>query len=274
MDKRVAYQGTRGSFSEMAIQKHFQGGAKGVGKITFEEVFESLALDEVDLALLPIENSCIGPIVENFDLLARNDVRVIAEVCLPIKHCLLGKKGQKLEEIKKVYSHPKALAQCTQFFREHPWMEPTVYFDTAGAAEEVGLLNDPGIAAIGSRSCAEVYGLEILRGSIEDSKNNTTRFFLLEKATAPYLHKAEGKCSLLFTLKHEKGTLSCVLQELAEHGLNLMQIVSRPIVEKPFEYLFFIDILFLKQEDIIKGLEVVKQKTQTCKLLGMYDPAP
>jgi prephenate dehydratase len=241
--------------------------------MTFEDVFTCLESGAVDLAALPVENSLIGPIFENFDLFASHEVTVIGEVCLPIEHCLVGHKGQKMEEIKKVYSHPKALAQCTAFFRAHPQAEPVVHFDTAGAALEVSERSDLGIAAIGSRKTAEVYGLEILKSNLEDDKSNTTRFLLLKKGSLADVHQKQGKCSLLFTLKHAPGALASVLKILADHGLNLMQIVSRPIREKPFEYLFFVDILFSTDVAMDKVLSILREKTETLKLLGLYEPA-
>jgi prephenate dehydratase len=269
MQKKIAYQGTKASFSEMAILRYFGQCVEPIGKVTFEEVFDSLAKAEVDFAVLPVENSLIGPIFENFDLIAGQDVSVVAEVCLQIEHCLVGKKGQQIEQIRKVYSHPKALAQCTGFFQTHPWLEPVVHFDTAGAVRDMGLSGDLGLAAIGSKKTAEVYNLEILRSNLEDDASNTTRFWVLKKGS-----EAEGrggKCSLLFTLKHVPGALAEVLSVLANCGVNLTQIVSRPIREKPFEYLFFVDIVF--SEGIEETMEALRSKTQTLKLLGHYEPA-
>jgi prephenate dehydratase len=271
--KKIAYQGTKASFSEMAIEKFFGGGIEAIGKITFEDVFKSLESGDVDLAALPIENSLIGPIFENFDLFARHEATIVGEVCLPIEHCLVGRKGQKVEEIKKVYSHPKALAQCTGFFQTHPSAEPTLHFDTAGAVREVAERGELHSAAIGSRKTAEVYGLEILKEHLEDDKSNTTRFLFLKKGNQSDMQQKAGKCSLLFSLKHVPGALARVLNILAEHQLNLMQIVSRPIREKPFEYLFFVDILFSSNVSMDEVLNILRQETETLKLLGLYEPA-
>lgn len=273
MQKKVAYQGTKASFSEMAIDKFFNGSALSVGKIAFEDVFKSLESGDVDLAALPVENSLIGPIFENLDLFARYPVSIVGELCLPIEHCLVGRKEQKLEEIKKVYSHPKALAQCTVFFQDHPYAEPIAYYDTAGAAIAVSEQRDNSIAAIGSRKTAKVYGLEVLKSNLEDDKSNTTRFLFLKKGAVTDANRKEGKCSLLFTLKHVPGALANVLNALSEYKLNLTQIVSRPIREKPFEYLFFVDILYSQDVAMDKVLETLNHKTQTLKLLGLYEPA-
>lgn len=273
--KKVVYQGTKASFSEIAIESFFGKAVQSIGKMAFKDVFHAIESQEADFAAVPIENSLIGPIVENFDLFNIHETKIIGELCLPIEHCLVGKKGQKLREIKKVFSHPKALAQCTDFFQAHPWIEPVVHFDTAGAAREVSRASDPSLAAIGSRKTAEVYQLEVLKAHLEDDPSNTTRFLFLQmsdKTAMPQI-LGEAKYSLLFTLKHEPGALSDVLLLLAKHGLNLTQIVSRPIRERPFEYLFFVDILFSQDKDVESVLNVLKEKTQSLKLLGIYAPS-
>jgi chorismate mutase / prephenate dehydratase len=269
MMKKVAYQGTQASFSEIAIDRFFGNDAIAIGKMTFQDVFESLERKEVELAAVPIENSLIGPIAENFDLFHRFEVTIVGELCLPIEHCLVGQHGQKIDAITKVFSHPKALAQCTSFFQEHPWIEPVVHFDTAGAAREIAQRIDPTLAAIGSRKTAEIYALDILKANLEDDRTNTTRFLFLRKCSTEHFN--EGKCSLLFTAKHTPGALAQVLQILAHHQLNLTQVVSRPIREKPFEYLFYVDILFTRNNDLKTILNLLKDKTEMLKLLGIYE---
>jgi prephenate dehydratase len=269
--KKVVYQGTKASFSEIAVHTFYGNNVEAMGKVAFQDLFESLERNEADLAVIPIENSLIGPIIENFDLFHRFKVTIIGELYLPIEHCLVGKKGQKIEEIKKVFSHPKALAQCTSFFQEHPWIEPMAHFDTAGAAQEIAMCADPAIAAIGSRKTAEIYSLEILKDNLEDNRANITRFLFLRKSSAQHLK--EGKCSLLFTLKHHPEALTEIFQMLAQHQLNLTQIVSRPIQERPFQYLFFIDILFSCNNDLETILTLLKEKTGMQRLLGIYKPS-
>jgi prephenate dehydratase len=271
--KAVAYQGAQGAFSEMAIECYFGDKVKAIGKNSFAEVFNSLAQHTVDLIALPIENSLIGPIFENFDLLTSYPFTVIGELCLPIEHCLIAKKGQEIENIKKVYSHPKALAQCQAFFQNHPWMEPIAHFDTAGAAQDIALSQDPTIAAVASRKTADLYSLEILRVHLEDEPNNTTRFWFLSHAKTQGEVKKTGKCSLLFNIRHQPGSLAQVLQFLAQQGLNLTQIVSRPIREQPFHYRFFVDVLYSCDAQLFDALQGLQEITQELKLLGIYEPA-
>ena len=164
-----------------------------------------------------------------------------------------GTKG-KLEDVKVVYSHPKALAQCTAFFKAHPWIEPAVDFDTAGAAQKIAQQESPEAAAIASTHTAELYGLKVLMEHLEDNPRNTTRFVFVEK-TRNALLKA-GKCSLLFTLKHEPGTLADVLRIFSTYGMNL----------------FFVDILFSHAVDLEEALQKTAQKTETLSVLGTYEP--
>ena len=206
MQKKIAYQGTKASFSEMAIERYFGSVIEPIGKVTFEEVFKSLAKAEVGFAALPVENSLIGPIFENFDLIADQDVSVVGEVCLQIEHCLVGKKGQQIEEIRKVFSHPKALAQCTRFFETHPWLEPVVHFDTAGAVRDMGKSCDLSVAAIGSRKTAEVYNLEILKKGLEC------------KFTSLRITSKEELEAKIFELETAEDLVDEELQERAENG--------------------------------------------------------
>lgn len=274
MHPRVAYQGTEGSFSENAIEFFFGSLSSPIGKITFEDVFKSLSSNEVEFAALPVENSLIGPIVENLDLFAQNEITVVGELYLPIEHCLMGKHGQRLEEIRKVYSHPKALAQCTNFFAAYPQAKPIVHFDTAGAAREVSLQNDLSVAAIGSRRAAELYKLEVIKSHLEDDQSNTTRFLFLKKGEMLTSNIKTGKCSLLFSLNHQPGALSNAIKIFSDYGLNLTQIVSRPIRERPFEYLFFVDIILSGEVDLSSVMEALRATTQSLKLLGVYDSKP
>lgn len=269
--KKIAYQGIKASFTEMAIERFLGSSQNAVECQTFAQVFEALATDSVEMAAIPIENSCIGPIVENFDLLRQHDVAIIGEYAMPIEHCLLSKQEvEGIAQIKEVFSHPKALGQCTQFFKERPWIAPKVHEDTAGAAREVALANTPHRAAIASRKTAELYGLKILLEHLEDEKSNTTRFLFLQKAETA-LSKKGNKVSLLFTLPHTPGALLRVLEKLCVSGINLTQIVSRPLCEKPFEYLFFVDIELQEEIDLNPIIENVQKNTQTLKVLGRYD---
>lgn len=270
--KRVAYQGVKAAFSEMAIEKCLGTSCEAIGYKSFKEVFAALCTGAVDLAAIPIENTLIGPIAENIDLLYECAVEIASEYCMPIAHCLLVKSTTvRLEEITEVISHPKALAQCASFFESHPWMMPVMHEDTAGAACTIAEGGVLGKGAIASRRTAEVYGLHVLKEHVEDDPSNTTRFVFLKR-------KGEGnlignKISLLFTLPHLPGALAEALDVLREEWLNLTQIVSRPLRGLPFEYLFFVEAALDADVDWQRVIAKLKEKTHTLKVLGVYDAA-
>lgn len=250
---KIGYQGTRGSYSHQAIQ----GIAKStVGFSSFQEVYEAVENGDVDLGLLPVENSLAGMIYETIDLLNSGPLFIVKELTTKIEHNLVALEGGKIE---KVLSHPKALAQCTKLFHAHPDWEAVTHYDTAGAAALVAEAKDPKLAAIASREAAIIYGLKVIETNVQDENENFTRFFLLSKK------RVKGpKLSITFTLKHEPGSLADTLQAFKEAKINLTTIVSRPIQNRPFEYLFFVDLLG-EWEDL------PKLPTKTLKILGSYE---
>ncbi len=257
--KKIVYQGIEGSFSHATSLAY---GKQLIGVDSFKELFQQLKEGKAEIGLIPLENSLAGSIHENYDLLYAHDFFIQGEAYTKVEHCLLGLGAR--EEIKKVYSHPKALEQCQKFFAAHPWIEPIVHFDTAGAAREISLWKDPSCAAIASSLAAEIYGLRILEKNLEDHVENFTRFALISIERPA----AAKKCSIAFIIKHEAGALLRVLTILADHGANLTKIESRPLKGKPFEYIFYVDLL-LKEMDL-NILEKIKGETVSFKLLGFY----
>lgn len=267
MQKRIGYQGVKGAFSYLEAVKRFGENNLFIGRGSFREVFEDLQEGRTDAALLPIENSLAGSIHEVYDLLYQYSFTINGESYRLIEHCLLGLG--KLEDIQKVFSHPKALEQCTKFLKAHPGMKPIVHADTAGAAAEVAQKKDKTLAAISSEECADLYGLQVIRKNIEDEPNNYTRFFAISKRAEP---GKKNKCSLMLTLKHEPSSLYRLLGLFAEENLNLTKLESRPMKQRPFEYIFSLDFEFGLQ-DIEKFLIKCKNQAQSFKLLGIYEKA-
>ncbi len=256
---KISYQGIEGSFSHRTAMRHFGANCEYIGLPTFEEAFRAVEGGRADLALLPIENTLAGTIFETLDLLNQGALQIIGETDTRIEHSLLVLPGAK--NIKKVLSHPKALAQCTRFFQEHPEIQAVPHYDTAGAALDVAKMKDPSCAAIANCAAAEIYGLEVLSQGIEDHPENYTRFLLLAR------QGTEGKkCTLHFTLEHCPGSLGKVLTVIGRFG-NLTQIVSRPLIGHPYEYGFFVD--FVGPTPLL--LEELKKMTKTMKILGRYD---
>lgn len=260
---KCLYQGIKGAFSYQAAKK-WDPDLLLIGKNTFREVFLALQAGEADYAVIPLENSLAGSIHENYDLFHEYSTAILGEIYLKVDHCLLS-KGMEMSAINKVFSHQKALEQCTRFFNAHPAMERVIHFDTAGAAEEISKRDDPCEGAIASRQAAELYGLHILQENIQDVQENYTRFAFVAKQGEG--HFIGNKCSMVFTLPHEVGALSKVLQLFVLHEINLTKIESRPLKSKPFEYVFYVDCEGNWNESLIDFL-----KTITChlKVLGCY----
>lgn len=269
--KTIAYQGMPGSFSHLTALRELGKDVSFIGKNTFKEVFKFLDSQQVEHALLPIENSLIGTIHENYDWMNVYSVTIAAEYYTKITHCLLSFDQEEVKNLKRVYSHPKALEQCKNFFDKHPWIEAFPHFDTAGAAADIAQWENPLYAAIASRSCAEIYDLRLLKDGIEDDPQNYTRFALIAKSSSEFhLWDEANKCSLQLKLSHRTGTLAHLLNFLVEHGMNLTKIESRPLLGKPFEYQFYIDFEFSSQTRLKLFLEKLPLYTVYFKLLGIY----
>jgi prephenate dehydratase len=259
--KKIVYQGIAGSFSHLTALRLFGSDCQLKGLPTFRAVYQAVENNEADLALMPIENTLAGTIYETIDLLKEGGLQIVGETQTRIQHSLLGIRGSTIREIRKVFSHPKALAQCERFFSEHPLMEATAHYDTAGAAADVAEANHPSQAAIAHATAAGIYGLEVLAQGIEDHGENFTRFFLLSK------EGREGdRCSLCFTIDHRPGSLADILAFFAQRQVNLTYIVSRPWIGKPFEYMFYVDL----ETPNPVVFDELKQKTKSLKILGRY----
>ncbi len=259
----IAYQGIDGSFSHRTAQRVGGGSCRTRGFPTFREVYEAVEKGDADLALMPIENTLAGTIYETLDLMSQGSLHIIGAASTQIRHSLLAIPGTSMQEIRKVLSHPKALAQCVGLFRRNSAMEAVSHYDTAGAAADVSKLKDKTCAAIAHRGAAEIYGLEVLLEDIQDHQENYTRFFLLSKEGK----KTGKKWSLCFTLEHRPGSLAEALSLFARENVNLTYIVSRPIVGRPFEYLFYVDL----ESDNPSFIEELSAKTDSLKILGNYD---
>lgn len=267
---KFAYQGIRGAYSEAAIYKHYGKNAEAIGYETFEDVFEAVKNNKVDCGFLPFENSIAGSIAENYDLLLKEDVFAIAEVFLKISHSLLSQKENKIENIKKAYSHPHALRQCRDFLKKHG-IKAIPEYDTAGSAKIVKERGKIDEAAIASELCASIYSLEIIKKNIGSSENNTTRFLaFVKKDSVPKDIKKE-KTSIAFKTKHYPGALVNCLQRLAKNSINMTKLESRPIPENPWEYVFYVDFEGSIDDKSVKlALSEMEASSTLIKVLGSY----
>ena len=267
----VAFQGEPGAYSQEAIFQHFGPQVGTLACPGFEEVFQAVEDGRATLGLLPVENSQAGSINQAFDLLLDHDLRVVGEVKLRVRHCLLAAPGTKQSDIQRVHSHYQALAQCERYLRTRGW-EAIVAYDTAGAARDLAASPDPHAGAIASRLAGEMYGLECLDTGIEDSPENTTRFFLLGREEPPPAKL--NKTSVVFATMHTPGSLYNVLGELATRGINVTKLESRPRRNRPWHYVFYMDLEGHWQDATInRALLGLLTRTAFLKLLGSYPAA-
>ncbi|MBL8229187.1 MAG: prephenate dehydratase [Bryobacterales bacterium] len=257
----------------MAAKQLLGERAKVVPCERFEQVFRSLADGDVDAAVVPIENTLHGSVHENYDHLLNFDLPITAETSVRIIHNLISIPGTGWKNIHKVYSHPVALNQCLNFFAANPRFARTPFYDTAGSVKMVMAEGLKDAGAIASAMAAEIYGARILKRSIEDDRQNFTRFFLLQRAGEKALlgAGAERKTSLVFSTRNTPGSLFRALSALALRDLNLTKIESRPLRGKPWEYLFYVDVIAdLEDTRMRKALGHLEEVADFLKVLGCY----
>jgi prephenate dehydratase len=268
---KIAIQGELGSFSHEAAEAMLPR-AVVVPCARSLEVFDRVKRGSVDSAVIPIENSLAGSIAEHFDLLLGREVYIVREFRLRIVHNLIVLPGTKLGDVRRVFSHPVALDQCRDLFAKNPKLEPVPFYDTAGSVKHVvadGLRDAAGIA---SRRASKVYGGKILKAGIEDDKKNFTRFFLIRRGKARAAHGA-NKTSLAFSLKNVPGGLFRALSVFALRDISLSKIESRPMRGRPWEYVFFVDLLRGDDEDARNALRHLGEVAELVKVLGIYPEA-
>ena len=262
----VAFQGEHGAYGDVASRLLVPAGAY-IPCLEFIDVFRGVEEGYLDLGVVPVENSLEGAVTQVNDLLTTTDLHVIGEVKVNVNHCLLATEATDYREIRVVYSHPQALAQCRDFLMRNN-LEPRPYYDTAGAAKMLARENPKAAAAIASSLCAELYNLDIIKEGIEDGPSNSTRFLLL--AREPYAGQG-SKTSIIFAVAHEAGQLYEVLKLFADAKINLTRISSMPLRSDPSNYSFFLD--FEGSDKDPKGLEVlakVAKMSISLKNLGSY----
>lgn len=238
---RVAFQGALGAFSEEAIQQIWSDQAEAIPFREFRDVADALARGDVDRAVLPIENTLVGSVQDAHDVVdATTGIHAIAETVVAVHHCLLGPPGAAFEQVRNVFSHPVALAQCGNFFRSNPRLAVHAVYDTAGAALDVSNLADSQFAAVASRMASARYSLDVLVADIEDRPDNQTRFLAFARAPQPLPAGTPARTMLLLTTNDVPGALLDALSPLSRHGVNVRRIETRPTGE-PWSYRFFVE---------------------------------
>ena len=264
----VAIQGERGSFSHAAALVALGEDARILPCASFEALFAAVTAGDADRGLLPIENSLAGSIHENYDRLEASTLHIVGETQLRVRQCLIARPGASLASIRRVASHPVALAQCRRFFAEHPQIQPIPAYDTAGSVQD--LLRDGAAtqAAIASALAARLYGGQILLQGIEDDPQNFTRFLVLAREPGPL--EDAGKTSVVFTLKNAPGVLHRALGTFATRGVDLSKIESRPLRGRPWEYAFYVDVLGDPAAAAGEALAELAQMAERFRVLGSY----
>ncbi len=268
---RVAFQGEHGAYSEEAVRQHFGAAVDPVPQPTFQRIFVAVEQGDCDYGMLPIENSVAGSVIANYDLLLESDLKIEAEVFVRVRHCLLAPKGTAATDIRVVRSHPQALAQCERYLASRGWEAQPAY-DTAGAAKDLAARPEPVVAAIASRLAGEIYGLEVLNAGIEDFPFNYTRFFVLGRATPEATERS--KTSLVLALPHRPGALYECLREFATRGINLSKLESRPRRNRPWEYVFYMDLEgHIGEPRTREAMLAILERAAFVKVLGSYPAA-
>jgi len=272
--RRVAFQGIEGSYSQLAARKYFAARADGmefVGTRSFAEVLAMAERGEVGYAFLPVENTTAGSINQTYDLLRQTALSIVGEEVLHVRHRLLGPDGADVENLRRVLSHPQALTQCSQFLDSLENVELVAFVDTAAAAKEVSVSGDLRQAAIASAEAGDIYGLTVLRDGISDQEENWTRFVVISGLEIELDPRIPAKTSLVLTTPHREGALAHCLHLLAEYGVNLTKLESRPVPRRPWEYLFYVDIEgSVESDNAALAIAELRRECPYLRVLGSY----
>lgn len=273
---RVSFQGERGAFSQVAVHQLLGTDVEVVPCQRFEDVFRALAEDEVDAAVIPIENTLHGSVHENYDHLVNFELPIHAETNVRVSHSLIACPGVPFRQIRRVFSHPVALNQCTKFFQKFPQLERTPFYDTAGSVKMIMEESPADAAAIASSMAAELYGATILKRAIEDDPSNFTRFFLLKRPGARLVgdSAAQWKTTLVFRTRNVPGALFRCLSAFALRDISCTKIESRPLRGTPWEYWFHLDFLGRADDPVPqKALDHLAEFADFLRVLGSYPKA-
>jgi len=270
MSLKIAIQGIKGSNHHQVARTYF-GDAVAIEEcMSFDGLVDSLVAKESDKGIMAIENSIAGSIIPNYALVYNKELHIIGEHYLNIHHNLMVLKEQKIEDIKEVHSHPMALLQCKEFFKQYPTIKLVEDVDTAETAKRIQDNQLKGIGAIAPKVAANLYDLEIISDDIQTIKNNATRFIIVKTTNKELPEATINKASLRFVLDHKRGSLATVLNVMSDCSLNLTKIQSLPVIEQPWKYAFFVDVTFDAYANFAKAKALLKIMAEEFKILGEY----
>ena len=267
--KKVSYQGVQGAYSQSAAKKFFGGDIETLATDSFEDALKFAEINQtsenINYSILPVENSIEGTVGQSIDVITNTSLNSIGEVYLKIEHCLIG--NGKFDDVTKVYSHPQALGQCSDFIINHS-LKTVPTYDTAGSVEIIKKLED-NCAAIASSLASSLYNVPIIKEGISNNSNNFTRFLIFSRENTT--ESGNDKTSIIFSVKHESGALHQILKEFNDNDINLTKIESRPNKNKNWEYNFIVDFLGHNSNSKIESvLEKIRKNTVFLKILGSY----
>ncbi|WP_298513786.1 prephenate dehydratase [uncultured Kordia sp.] len=270
MQQTIAIQGVQGSNHHKVAQLYFGEEVQLDECLSFDALVHSLTHEKSSYAIMALENTIAGSIIPNYALIDANNVHINGEYYLNIHHHLMALPNQTIEDITEVCSHPMALLQCKEFFKQYPHIKLVEDVDTAAVARRIQEEQKEGIAAIATKTAAELFQLKVLSSEIQTIKTNATRFVILQKQK-PIENVAQiDKASLRFELDHKRGSLATILNVMSDCKLNLTKIQSLPIIETPWKYAFFVDVTFEAYEDYTKAIAVLEIMATSLKVLGTY----
>ena len=267
--KRIAIQGIRGAFHEMAAIQYFGADIETINCDKFKNIFEAVQSGDADFGIVAIENTIAGSILGNYSLLKDSKVKIIGEISLHITQNLMALPGTKIEDISEVYSHPIAILQSKEFFNDFPKMKLIEWSDTASSAQKIAEEKLANTAAIASEYAAELYGLEIIAQKIETHKMNYTRFLVVQRNANDV--PENNKASICFEVGHQPGCLVEVLLVLKNNDINLTKIQSMPILGSPYQYSFYIDLEWKDRKKYDKALNSILKIVSNLSVLGEYE---
>lgn len=270
METKIAIQGIKGSFHHQVAQQYFEQ-IDGLDEcMSFDDLVKSLINNRSQKGVMALENSIAGSIIPNYALIDRNNLHIIGEHYLDIHMNLMVLKGQKIKDIKEVHSHPIALLQCAVFFSQYPHIKLVESGDTAETARRIQEQQLKGIGAVAAPIAADLYDLEILAAGIHTVQSNKTRFVIVKTTNKEWPKETINKASIKFELDDTPGSLATVLNVMNNCKLNLTKIQSMPIIDRPFQYSFFVDVIFEKYKHYEKAKNILALMTTHFKVLGEY----
>ena len=269
MNKIIAIQGAEGSNHHKVARDFYGENIQLKECMSFDALVAHLLEGSATDGVMAIENTIAGSIIPNYALIDKNNLHIIGEEYLNIHHHLMALKGQQMEDIQEVWSHPMALLQCKEFFKKYPHIKMVEDVDTAEVAKRIAKNNLKGISAIAPKIAADIFGLAVLADDIQTIKDNATRFVIVQTNELP-VDESHNKASIKFQLNHKRGSLAAILNAMSDCKMNLTKIQSLPVIETPWKYSFFVDVTFEEYKEYQKAISLIAIMAENFKVLGVY----